>query len=142
MCGWSARVCLALGNHLLLFRPGSSKVILLGQRVQTMQGPAMLSGRCLLLTYPLGGELYYPDLDASVPFAQGVPFPVGHFIGDGMLAVASEVGLEVYAEEASRLTLKAELRESRAQPLAVLPTSRAGRFTVLSRGGLVEWYEV
>lgn len=140
---WNHCVSLGLRDNLLLVWPDRFvERIQVPHPIERMSGTA-LSKRCRLLLGFAHGVMVFDERERTqYQLAVDAPNPVSAFIGDGMVAIASVAGLEVYVEKELSFLLKAQLQGSRSTPLAVLPMARVGEFAVVSSDGTIEWFSV
>jgi hypothetical protein len=142
MHAWTETVCIGLGSQLCIVRPGGRvDRIPVDQEIMELSG-TVFGTRNLLLTFPNGACLYRDGSGELHRFGESLAQPSACFLGDGRIAVGSEMGLEVYATENGRLVKTAEHSERRSHPIALLPTEHVRRFAVVSANGVVEWFEV
>jgi tetratricopeptide (TPR) repeat protein len=134
-------VWVGLGYEVhILNHGGGGGTIPVDQAVTALIADSLRAGD-LILTFPHGAALSRGGSLDLQPFAKHLANPAACFIGNRRIAIGSEMGLEIYAYEDNGLVRIAELTDPRSQPVALLPTAKSGRFTVVSANGVIEWFE-
>jgi hypothetical protein len=139
---WEHSVYLGCRDHLVVVsREQHAEWLPVPGVIERMAGSAPHTKSRLLLGLAQGVLVFEARDRSQHLLAADHTSPVSAFVGNGLIAIASVAGLEVYQPGDASYVLRAELPGSRPQPLALLPTAHAGRFAVVAVDGQIEWFQ-
>jgi tetratricopeptide (TPR) repeat protein len=136
-------VFVGLGWKLLVLWPNQrTSVIELPSPIHTLVGSAPFSRPRVVATCDQGAALYWADRSAPlVHFAEDLHHPIAVFTRGGWLILAESSRCELYRAQDRRIVLESTLATVQSPPVALLTTSHADQFALLTADGVVRVYE-